>query len=115
MYLSNLILHLPSIIDWFKNLLLLDGLLLQACLISFKPFSKERKVLMQHNSLKLHRADINTWSLPLKKGLVYKNAKKSKGVLSIDALIFHIQPPNCSLTLSNSQSLSFSLSDSCPT
>ena len=29
---------------------------------------------MQHNSL--DGADIITWSLPLKKGLVYKNAKK---------------------------------------
>ena len=43
-----LILHLYSLVDLFKNLLLLDGVLL---FIALKQFSKERKLSMQHTFL----------------------------------------------------------------
>ena len=46
-----LILHLYSLVDLFKTLLLLDRVLF---FIALKQFSKERKLSMQHKALMTH-------------------------------------------------------------
>lgn len=66
-------LHLPSVIDWFKNLLLIDGLLLHVWLVLNHSL---RKKSINATQLFKTTQGRHYYLIIALKGLVFKNAKK---------------------------------------